>query len=59
MEGGMMVAEDRLSLGGPAQAARLTSHGGYDANLSTAKSLAAQDPKRVAQVVKTWVASDG
>ena len=32
--------------------------GGYDASLSTAKSIAAQDPKRVAQVVKNWVASD-
>jgi flagellar M-ring protein FliF len=56
---GMMVAEDRLSLGGPAQAARLGGPGNYDTNLSTAKTLAAQDPKRVAQVVKTWVASDG
>jgi flagellar M-ring protein FliF len=58
-QGGMMVAEDRLSLGGPAQAARLAGPSSYDANLSTAKTLAAQDPKRVAQVVKTWVASDG
>lgn len=32
--------------------------GGYEASLSTAKSIAAQDPKRVAQVVKNWVASD-
>ena len=57
--GGMLVADDRLSLGGPAQVARLAGSGSYDANLSTAKTLAAQDPKRVAQVVKTWVASDG
>lgn len=32
--------------------------GGYDASLNTAKTIAAQDPKRVAQVVKNWVAND-
>ncbi len=58
-QGDMMMAEDRLSLGGSTQAARLAGPSGYEANLSTAKTLAAQDPKRVAQVVKTWVASDG
>ncbi len=30
----------------------------YDTQLSTAKTLTAQDPKRAAQVVKNWVASD-
>jgi flagellar M-ring protein FliF len=32
--------------------------GSYDQQLTQAKSLAAQDPKRVAQVVKNWVGSD-
>jgi flagellar M-ring protein FliF len=32
---------------------------GYEAQLSTAKQVAAQDPKRVAQVVKNWVTTDG
>ncbi len=31
----------------------------YETNLSTARSLATQDPKRVAQVVNNWVATDG
>jgi flagellar M-ring protein FliF len=31
----------------------------YETQLNTAKSLATQDPKRVAQVVKNWVANDG
>lgn len=30
----------------------------YDAQLAAAKGLVSEDPKRVAQVVKTWVASD-
>lgn len=34
-------------------------HANYDVQLNTAKSLATQDPKRVAQVVKNWVANDG
>lgn len=31
----------------------------YEQNVNTAQNLATQDPKRVAQVVKNWVASDG
>jgi flagellar M-ring protein FliF len=31
---------------------------GYESQLSTAKQVAAQDPRRVAQVVKNWVTSD-
>lgn len=34
-------------------------HADYDTQLNAAKSLATQDPKRVAQVVKNWVANDG
>ena len=32
--------------------------GNYEDELNTAKSIVAQDPKRVAQVVKNWVTSD-
>ncbi|MDH5632745.1 MAG: flagellar basal-body MS-ring/collar protein FliF [Gammaproteobacteria bacterium] len=31
----------------------------YDNELDAAKALVAEDPKRVAQVVKTWISSDG
>ncbi|MCF6323185.1 MAG: flagellar M-ring protein FliF [Gammaproteobacteria bacterium] len=31
----------------------------YENNLNTARSIATQDPKRVAQVVNNWVATDG
>jgi flagellar biosynthesis/type III secretory pathway M-ring protein FliF/YscJ len=32
---------------------------GYEAQMTAARSSAQQDPKRVAQVVKQWVATDG
>lgn len=32
---------------------------GYDEKLAVAKGAVAQDPKQVAQVVKTWVSNDG
>jgi len=31
----------------------------HESNLNTARTLATQDPKRVAQVVNNWVATDG
>ncbi|MEW6354666.1 MAG: flagellar basal-body MS-ring/collar protein FliF [Pseudomonadota bacterium] len=52
------MAGERMSVSGPQTQARLAGSSDYETNLSTAKTLAAQDPKRVAQVVKTWVASD-
>ncbi len=36
-----------------------TAQPGYENNLNTARSIATQDPKRVAQVVNNWVATDG
>jgi len=44
---------------GGARHALPAGHVNYDTQLNTAKSLATQDPKRVAQVVKNWVANDG
>jgi flagellar M-ring protein FliF len=31
----------------------------YEANLETARGLVREDPKRVAQMMKTWIATDG
>jgi flagellar M-ring protein FliF len=52
------AADSRLGLAGPATAPALAAPGNYDNQLTSAKSLAAQDPKRAAQVVKNWVAND-
>ena len=58
-EGGM-VTDDRVSLsGGAARQAQLPAPtANYDAHLNVAKAAVAQDPKRVAQVVKNWVGTD-
>jgi len=56
-----MLADDRVSIagGGGRRDNRLPApQNDYEANLNTTRALAAQDPKRVAQVVKNWVASD-
>ncbi len=54
---GVDVADDQLSLGAGGRAA-LPRTQSLDANLETARSLASQDPKRVAQVVRNWVATE-
>lgn len=53
--------EDQLSLSGAnAQRAQLEGpRRGYEQQLETARAVVAEDPKRVAQVVKNWVAEDG
>jgi flagellar M-ring protein FliF len=53
------IAEDQLTLSGQPGAQRLAGPGGYEERLQAAKTMATQDPKRVAQVVKTWVGDDG
>ena len=57
--GGM--AEDQVSLSGGGQARQLRGPGqdSYQGNLAMAQSVAGEDPKRVAQVVKNWVNEDG
>jgi flagellar M-ring protein FliF len=50
------VSEDRLSLSAPTQSGMPA---GYESQMTAARSAAQQDPKRVAQVVKNWVATDG
>ena len=60
MAGGMMgdVADDRVSLGGPQSILLPSPSEGYDAQLNAIKSLVAEDPGRVAQVVKEWINAD-
>ncbi len=61
-DGAGMVADDRVSLSGGARQAQLpgpsASNANYEAHLTVAKAAVAQDPKRVAQVVKNWVGTD-
>ncbi|SNT09492.1 flagellar basal-body MS-ring/collar protein FliF [Pseudomonas segetis] len=56
MAGGL--AADRVSLGGPQSILLPSPSEGYDAQLNAIKSLVAEDPGRVAQVVKEWINDD-
>ena len=47
-----------LALVGPDGRARIGGPANKENNLTTAKTLASQDPQRVAQVVKNWVEGD-
>ena len=49
------VGEERLSLSSSQAAGALP----YDQKIAAARSAVSQDPKRVAQVVKTWLGEDG
>jgi flagellar M-ring protein FliF len=52
------LANDRVSLGGPQSILLPSPTEGYDAQLNAIKSLVAEDPGRVAQVVKEWINAD-
>ncbi|MNN74547.1 flagellar MS-ring protein [compost metagenome] len=52
------LANDRVTLGGPQSILLPSPSEGYDAQLNAIKSLVAEDPGRVAQVVKEWINSD-
>ena len=58
---GAVGGEDQLSLSGanPRQAQLQAPGTGYEQQLDAARGFVKDDPKRVAQVVKTWVAEDG
>lgn len=56
LDGGL--AADRVSLGGPQNMLLPSPTEGYDAQLNAIKSLVAEDPGRVAQVVKEWINAD-
>lgn len=52
------LADDRVSLGGPQSILLPSPSEGYDAQLNAIKSLVAEDPGRVAQVVRDWINAD-
>lgn len=52
------LAGDRVSLSGPQSIMLPSPTEGYDAQLNAIKSLVADDPGRVAQVVKDWINAD-
>ncbi|MES2819746.1 MAG: flagellar basal-body MS-ring/collar protein FliF [Pseudomonadota bacterium] len=52
------LSADRVSLGGPQSILLPSSSEGYDAQLNAIKGLVAEDPGRVAQVVKEWINDD-
>lgn len=52
------LANDRVSLAGPQSILLPSPTEGYDAQLNAIKSLVAEDPGRVAQVVKEWINAD-
>ncbi|MCY1185736.1 hypothetical protein D9M73_265430 [compost metagenome] len=52
------LADDRVSLGGPQSILLPSPSDGYEGQLNAIKNLVAQDPGRVAQVVKEWINSD-
>ena len=60
--GGMAMAEggmESLEGGGGGAPVKLPGPGKYEDTLDAARQLVNEDPMRVAQVVKSWVAEDG
>jgi flagellar M-ring protein FliF len=55
---GSDLSEDRVSLSGGQPLLLPRPNDGYDAQLNAIKGLVAEDPGRVAQVVKEWINSD-
>ncbi len=53
------MIDDDMKLTPAAEAALAAPSSGYDRQLNTVRGMVAQDPSRVAQVVKQWVAIDG
>lgn len=59
LPGGMVLAEDQLTLGaGHPGAALPKPPASFEDNLDAVRTLASQDPKRVAQVVRNWVTAE-
>lgn len=52
------LADDHVSLSGPQSILLPSPSEGYDAQLNAIKALVAEDPGRVAQVVKEWINAD-
>lgn len=56
---GQALAPDRVSLGNAASSALPAPTLPYDEKLAQARGAVTQDPKRVAQVMKTWIGEGG
>jgi len=52
------VGEDGLMIGSDGEPIKLPGPAGYENVLDAARQLVDSDPKRVAQLVKTWIAED-
>lgn len=52
------IGEGTPALGSDKQAVQLTGPASYEETMEAARKLVDNDPKRVAQLVKTWVAED-
>ncbi|MBC7199149.1 flagellar M-ring protein FliF [Pseudomonas sp. S5(2021)] len=52
------LSSDRVSLSGPQNIMLPSPSEGYEAQLNAIKNLVAEDPGRVAQVVKEWINAD-
>lgn len=52
------LVNDRVSLSGPQNLLLPSPSEGYDAQLNAIKTLVAEDPGRVAQVVRDWINAD-
>ena len=56
---GQLATADGGNLGlGMDEAMHLPGPGSYEKTLDAARQMIAEDPKRVAQVVKKWIADD-
>jgi flagellar M-ring protein FliF len=53
------VSADRVSLSGKGAANAIKLSPSFEQQIAAARTLVGQDPKRAAQVVKDWVATDG
>lgn len=53
------MLDDDMRLPGNAEAALAAPTSGYERQLNTVRGMVAEDPGRVAQVVKQWVTTDG
>jgi flagellar M-ring protein FliF len=54
-EGGQVAGEESLLLGADGEPIKLPGGGKYENIMDAARQLVDEDPKRVAQLVKTWV----
>ena len=57
--GGELTASGGMMMNGQQMQGQLPGPTNYEQQLGAIKGMASQDPKRVAQVVKNWVSTDG